>query len=112
MKETMEIVEAILKERDQLKRPNKKYFEQNGWEDKYPEARDNYWKSINDYNNKIKAALLEGIGWQNHPGKDELYDFVFQEFHGHGYSDIFFYLDEVSTLYETIERKVKDAAAS
>ena len=112
MSETIERVYEILRDRDALKRPNKIYFEKNGWEDKYPEARDNYWKAINDANKQIKDVLLEGIGWQNHPGKDELYDFVFREWHGSGYHDILYYLDEVSTLYETIERKVKNAQAS
>lgn len=97
-------------------RPNKRYFEANGWEDQYRPAMDEYWRQERLAKEKFFQAILYDVGLENHPNAQKIAEYAWGEGHSSGYYEVYNHMCEISDLFfhkgHLLERTQKDVTES
>jgi hypothetical protein len=79
--------------------PNASYLKKNGWDDRLKEEKAEYNRHEQVMYEKFKADALFDVGLENHPNKDAIYSYAWQEGHSSGYSEVYQYLSDISELF-------------
>lgn len=64
----------------------------------YKAKKEKYVKEEGRLHNLFKADCLKEVGLENHPKKDKIFSYAWQKGHSSGYSEVFYYLSEVSEI--------------
>ena len=59
-----------------------------------------YHKGVREVDEAVKQVMLKDVGLQNHPKKDAIYSYCWEQGHAYGYSEVYTHLVDIATLFQ------------
>jgi uncharacterized C2H2 Zn-finger protein len=71
-----------------------------GAKNAYNKLRDEYNVKNKELYEEFKKDALDEVGLSNHKNRDKIFDFAWKHGHSAGFYDVYFWLEELSELFE------------
>ncbi len=76
------------------------YYHLKEIEEKYIQERHNYYKELRQKTQQFREDALEEVNLLNHPKRDKVFEYAWEEGHYAGFQEVLTHLEEISELLE------------